>query len=124
MKTDSKIIVALDYADIQSVRKLTEKLSPDLCRLKVGNILFTRYGPALVEELMQQGFDIFLDLKYHDIPETVAGACVSAASLGVWMVNLHVMAGSAALLAARQMVDRCSFKPLLIGVTVLTSLVA
>lgn len=122
MKKDPKIIVALDDPDHDALQKLTQRLSPDLCRLKVGNILFTRYGPAFIEALMQQGFDVFLDLKYHDIPQTVASACQQAATLGVWMMNLHVMAGGAALLAARERVDRCSQKPWLIGVTVLTSL--
>jgi len=104
------------------MRALVGQLSPELCRLKIGNILFTRYGPKLVEELMQQGFDVFLDLKYHDIPQTVAGACRSAAELGVWMVNLHVSGGAAMMRAAREMVDQFKHKPLLIGVTVLTSL--
>jgi orotidine-5'-phosphate decarboxylase len=121
---NSKVIVALDFPDIKSMRDLVEKLDPALCRVKVGNILFTHYGPSLIEELMTQGFDVFLDLKYHDIPQTVAGACRSAAELGVWMTNLHVFGGEVMMAAAREELDRWngSAKPLLIAVTVLTSM--
>lgn len=123
MKTDTKIIVALDFPSIEPLRKFVKLLTPDLCRVKIGNILFTRYGPSLVEELMQVGFEVFLDLKFHDIPATVAGACRSAAELGVWMVNLHVSSGERALQAAREILNDFKKPPLLIGVTVLTSLV-
>ena len=122
MQQDPRVIVALDYSEIEPLRAVVKQLSPSLCRVKIGNILFTRYGPALVEELMQQGFDIFLDLKFHDIPATVAGACRSAAELGVWMTNLHVATGERAMVAAREAIQDFSTPPLLIGVTVLTSL--
>src|SRR3990167_4614751 len=122
-KTKSTIIVALDYAHIDPLKQLVDQLSPELCRVKIGNILFTRYGPSLVERLMRQGFDVFLDLKFHDIPQTVAGACRSAAELGVWMVNLHIAGGAAMMSAAREMTDSFKIRPLLMGVTVLTSLV-
>ncbi len=121
---NSKIIVALDFPDINSMRALVKKLDPALCRVKIGNILFTHYGPMLVEELMQLGFDVFLDLKFHDIPQTVAGACRSAAELGVWMTNIHVFGGEAMMLAAREEFEQINGrrKPLLIAVTVLTSM--
>lgn len=97
-------------------------LEPGLCRLKVGKELFTSAGPQLVEMLIDRGFDVFLDLKYHDIPNTVARACAVAARMGVWMVNIHASGGRNMLLAAREAVDREQHQPLLIGVTVLTSL--
>ena len=120
-----RVIVALDYPSLEQARALVSQLDPALCRLKVGNILFTQYGPAFVEELMQQGFSVFLDLKFHDIPQTVAGACRSAAALGVWMVNVHMQGGRAMLEAACQELSKVPAfqRPLLTGVTVLTSLV-
>ncbi|OGO92573.1 MAG: orotidine 5'-phosphate decarboxylase [Coxiella sp. RIFCSPHIGHO2_12_FULL_44_14] len=120
--SDPKIIIALDDEQKESVHRLVTQLNPALCRLKVGSILFTRYGPSLVEELMQRGFDIFLDLKFHDIPKTVAGAVAGAAALGVWMTNVHIQGGRAMLEAARESIERSHHKPLLLGVTVLTSL--
>lgn len=122
MKPTSQLIIALDKPDRAAIDALVNRLSPQACRLKIGNIVFTRFGPALIEDLMNKGFEVFLDLKYHDIPQTVAGACAQAAALGVWMVNLHVQSGPQALLAAREAVDRYTRAPLLIGVTVLTSL--
>lgn len=115
-----RVIVALDYSDAGSALALTSRLSPDLCRLKVGKELFTAAGPALVENLVQRGFDIFLDLKYHDIPATVAQACRAAAALGVWMLNVHALGGGGMMRAAREALgaDR---RPHLIAVTVLTS---
>jgi len=102
---------------------LAARLDPNLCRVKVGKELFTAAGPAVVEALVKRGFDVFLDLKFHDIPNTVAGACRSAARLGVWMMNVHASGGRAMLNAARAAVDaEAGRKPLLIGVTVLTSL--
>lgn len=119
-----RVIVAIDFPSIEPARKLVAQLNPKLCHLKVGSVLFTHYGPALIEEWQNLGFSIFLDLKFHDIPQTVAGACRAAAELGVWMVNLHMSAGQDVLLAAREEMSifPASKRPLLIGVTVLTSL--
>ena len=122
MSCEPRVIVALDFDGIDAVRALVSQLSPKLCRLKIGNILFTHYGPALINELMSQGFEVFLDLKFHDIPQTVAKSCRVVAELGVWMTNLHISSGSAAMQAAREAVSACNRPPLLIGVTVLTSL--
>jgi orotidine-5'-phosphate decarboxylase len=117
------VIVVLDYPSAAAAMLLVERLDPRLCRVKVGKELFTAAGPALVELLVARGFDVFLDLKYHDIPNTVAGACRAAARLGVWMVNVHASGGRAMLAAAREAIDSGEGrKPLLIGVTVLTSL--
>ena len=118
----SKIIVALDYPDAQSAMRLVEQLMPDLCRLKVGKELFTRAGPALVETLAARGFDVFLDLKFHDIPNTVASACQAAAELGVGMLNVHALGGERMLQAAKEGVSRAGHAPLLIAVTILTSM--
>lgn len=117
-----RIIVALDYADVDTAEALVVRLDPALCRLKVGNELFTRAGPAFIERLHALGFDVFLDLKYHDIPNTVAAACQAAADLGVWMVNVHALGGRRMLETARTTLDGCESPPLLIAVTVLTSL--
>jgi len=118
---NSRVIVALDYPDLSSAYALVERLDPNLCRLKVGKELFTRGGPALVEKLIKAGFPVFLDLKFHDIPNTVAGACRAAADLGVWMVNIHAVGGRKMIAAAREVVEKSTHKPLLITVTVLTS---
>lgn len=120
--SDPRIIVSLDFADAARARKLARKLDPSLCRLKVGKELFTRSGPLLVEQLQKEGFAVFLDLKFHDIPTTVAGACAAASELGVWMINVHAAGGERMLAAARTAVDRQRRRPLLIAVTVLTSL--
>lgn len=117
-----RIIVALDYADVETAEALVARLDPSLCRLKVGNELFTRAGPALIERLQARGFEVFLDLKYHDIPNTVAAACQAAADLGVWMVNVHALGGRRMLEAARTALEASATPPLLIAVTVLTSL--
>ncbi|CRI64044.1 Orotidine 5'-phosphate decarboxylase [Thiocapsa sp. KS1] len=122
MTETKRIIVALDFATETRAIALVERLDPARCRLKVGKELFTRSGPAFVEALQDRGFEVFLDLKFHDIPNTVAGACAAAADLGVWMVNLHVSGGPRMIEAARMRLDRMSSRPLLIGVTVLTSL--
>ena len=119
---NNPVIVALDYPDAASAMALAERLSPSLCRLKVGKELFTRAGPALVERLQGMGFDIFLDLKFHDIPNTVAGAVRAAADLGVWMVNVHASGGARMMESAREAVETAAHRPLLIGVTVLTSM--
>ena len=118
----SRIIVPLDYSEPKLALKLVEKLQPALCRLKVGKELFTKAGPVMVEKLIGKGFDVFLDLKYHDIPTTVAKACAVAADLGVWMVNVHASGGSEMMSLAREEIEKKSHHPLLIGVTILTSM--
>jgi orotidine-5'-phosphate decarboxylase len=120
--SDSKIIVALDYPTADAALALANQLDPQRCKLKVGKELFTRSGPAVVESLVKQGFDIFLDLKYHDIPNTVAKACAAAADLGVWMMNVHTLGGMAMMEAARAAIGNNSDRPYLIGVTLLTSM--
>lgn len=116
------IIVALDYPLAPAALDLAQRLSPALCRLKVGKELFTSSGPALVEKLQHMGFEVFLDLKFHDIPNTVAGAVRAAAELGVWMVNVHACGGRRMMVAAAEAIAAYSQRPLLIGVTVLTSM--
>jgi orotidine-5'-phosphate decarboxylase len=120
--TDPKIIIALDYAAPEPALALAERLSPALCRLKVGKELFTAAGPAVVEKLMRLGFEIFLDLKFHDIPNTTAQACKAAANLGVWMVNVHASGGRKMLAAAAEAVAQANKPPKLIAVTMLTSM--
>ena len=119
---DPKIIVALDYADADSALKLVSQLDPKLCRLKVGKELFTAAGPQFVEKLTHSDFGVFLDLKFHDIPNTVAKACTAASNLGVWMINVHASGGLEMMQAAKQAVDNSAHHPLLIAVTVLTSM--
>ncbi|MBC7756651.1 MAG: orotidine-5'-phosphate decarboxylase [Bdellovibrio sp.] len=119
---DSNIIVALDYANATSALQLVNQLDPSLCKLKVGKELFTAAGPQLVEQLVAKNFKVFLDLKFHDIPTTVAKACEAAANLGVWMVNVHASGGSAMMQAALEGVNKTDHKPYLIAVTVLTSM--
>lgn len=119
---DPKIIVALDYSSAALALQLVDRLDPSLCRLKVGKELFTASGPQFVEKLMQRGFDIFLDLKFHDIPNTVAHVCNIAASLGVWMINVHALGGRRMLEAARAAVEQSTQRPKLIAVTMLTSM--
>ena len=116
------IIVALDYADANTAMRLVEQLDPGLCRLKVGKQLFTSAGPGLVAQLVRLGFSVFLDLKYHDIPTTVELACRAATDLGVWMINVHALGGSAMLAAARAGIGDAADRPLLIAVTLLTSM--
>ena len=120
--SDPKIIVALDYPDADSASELVMRLDPKLCRLKVGKELFTVAGPQLVEQLMRRGFEVFLDLKFHDIPNTTAQACKAAASMGVWMVNVHASGGSKMMEAAREALANFNQRPKLIAVTVLTSM--
>lgn len=116
------IIVALDYPSATAALQFAGRLSPELCRVKVGKELFTSSGPALIDELHKLGFDVFLDLKFHDIPNTVAGAVRAAAELGVWMVNVHASGGRRMLEAAVDALTAFPRPPLLIGVTVLTSM--
>ena len=120
MNQTSPIIVALDFPSEHETMQLVEQLDPSLCRLKVGKELFTRCGPALVRQLVDNNFDVFLDLKYHDIPNTVARACSAAADLGVWMLNVHALGGEKMMLAAREALSSGD-SPLLIAVTWLTS---
>lgn len=120
---DPKVIVALDYADEILAMEFVEKVSPELCRLKVGKEMFTLFGPQFVRRLVNAGFDVFLDLKFHDIPNTVAKAVAASAELGVWMVNVHASGGARMMSAAREALIRYgSDAPLLIAVTVLTSM--
>ena len=119
---DPKIIVALDYPEVKPALALVSRLQPDLCRLKIGKELFTAAGPAVVEQCMQRGFDVFLDLKFHDIPNTAAQACKAAASLGVWMINVHALGGRRMMEAAREAIAASVRPPKLIAVTVLTSM--
>lgn len=122
----NKIIVALDFENEAPLNELLAKLNPNQCRLKIGKTLFTQYGPQWVAKLQALGFEIFLDLKFHDIPQQVQGACYAAAKMGVWMTNVHASGGLAMLKAARAGVDKAAqetgHKALLIGVTLLTSL--
>jgi orotidine-5'-phosphate decarboxylase len=119
---DPKIIIALDFKDQATTMALVDQLNPQLCRLKVGKELFVRCGPSLVELLINKGFDVFLDLKFHDIPNTVAAACQAAAEMGIWMVNVHASGGRKMMQAAREAIQQCQHQPLLIAVTILTSL--
>lgn len=119
---DSKIIVALDYANASDALALVNQLDPSLCKLKVGKELFTAAGPQLVEQLIAKDYDVFLDLKFHDIPNTVAKACEAATNLGVWMLNVHAAGGSAMMQAALEGVNNSKHKAYLIAVTVLTSM--
>lgn len=120
--SDSKIIVALDYPTMAPAISLSKQLDPQRCKLKVGKELFTRSGPEIVAQLSHAGFDVFLDLKYHDIPTTVAKACRAAADLDVWMMNVHTLGGPAMMTAAHDALAHYDTRPLLIGVTLLTSM--
>jgi orotidine-5'-phosphate decarboxylase len=120
--SDPRVIVALDFADATSALDLAKRLDPAQCRVKVGKELYTAAGPALVEQLTKLGFGVFLDLKFHDIPNTVAAACRAAAALSVWMLNVHASGGRAMLEAARAALPRGAGAPKLIAVTLLTSL--
>ena len=120
--SDPRLIVALDFPDAPAALALAARLDPALCRVKVGKELFTAAGPALVEELGRRGFQVFLDLKFHDIPNTVAQACLAAGRLGAWMVNVHALGGRRMMAAAREALARSSAPPKLVAVTVLTSM--
>ncbi len=117
-----RIIVALDYPDADAARAFVARVRPELCRLKVGKELFVAAGPAFVAELVERGYAVFLDLKFHDIPNTVAAACRAAARLGVWMLNVHAAGGARMLAAAREVLEGMAARPRLIAVTVLTSM--
>lgn len=117
---DPRIIVALDFSSTEQALLLANKLDPMLCRVKIGKELFTAAGPMIVEKLVSKGFEIFLDLKFHDIPNTVANACKVAADLGVWMINVHALGGKKMLVAARDALPLGGTK--LVAVTLLTSI--
>ena len=120
---DAKVVVALDFDKKADALAFVDKIQPSDCRLKVGKEMFTYFGPEFVKELTSRGFDVFLDLKFHDIPNTVAKAVTAAAELGVWMVNVHASGGSEMMIKAKQALEKYGDKaPLLIAVTVLTSM--
>ncbi len=118
----SKLIIALDYSSAEKALSFIRLLSPEICKLKIGFELFVVAGPTFVKELVDRGYDVFLDLKFHDIPNTVAAACVSAAELGVWMMNVHASGGDKMLLAAKDAISNRHKNTKLIAVTVLTSM--
>jgi orotidine-5'-phosphate decarboxylase len=125
--SDPKVVVALDFANPMRALALADRLDPAACALKVGKEMFVVAGPEPVRWMVARGFRVFLDLKFHDIPNTVAQACAAATRLGVWMLNVHAAGGAAMLTAARAAVDETAAEegrpaPLLIAVTVLTSL--
>lgn len=122
MQDNNQIIIALDMSDQRKVLSFVKDLDPEQCRLKIGKGLFTLYGPKLVKKLQKRGFEIFLDLKFHDIPNTVYKAVRAACQLNVWMLTIHAAGGSEMLRAARKAVDESEQKPILVAVTVLTSL--
>ncbi|WP_228276637.1 orotidine-5'-phosphate decarboxylase [Marinobacter sp. JSM 1782161] len=120
-----RIIVALDFPVQDDALKLVDQLDPGLCRLKVGKEMFTRFGPDFVRRLQERGFEVFLDLKFHDIPNTASAAVAAAADLGVWMVNVHASGGETMMAACRERLEGFGKdRPLLIAVTVLTSMTA
>jgi len=119
---DPRVIVALDFAETGPAMELLSGIDPARCRVKIGKEMFTRAGPAFVEAVAARGFDVFLDLKYHDIPNTVAAACAAAADMGVWMLNVHASGGRKMMTAAAERLARRGDRPLLIAVTILTSL--
>jgi orotidine-5'-phosphate decarboxylase len=120
--SDAKIIVALDYSSREDALTLVDQLHPSACRLKVGKELFTHAGPEVLQTLVERGYDVFLDLKFHDIPNTTAKAVRAAAEMGVWMTNVHALGGSRMMTQAKQALQQCGSDMLLIGVTVLTSM--
>ncbi len=124
VSTDSPLIIALDYCSLDAALCMADQLDPKRCRVKVGKELFTRSGPAVLEALHGRGFEIFLDLKFHDIPNTVAGAVQAAAEQGVWMVNVHASGGRKMMEAAAKRLDDHGLNTHLIAVTVLTSMQA
>lgn len=120
--TTSRVIIALDFADADRARHFVDLMHPSECRLKIGKELFTGAGPEFVREVTRRGFDVFLDLKFHDIPNTVAQACAAAAKLGVWMINVHALGGQKMMRAARETLGDREDRPKLIAVTILTSM--
>ena len=123
MNQEARVIVALDFDDADKAMALVDQLDPGACKLKVGKEMFTLFGPEFVKSLIAKGFDIFLDLKFHDIPNTVAKACKAAAEMGVWMVNVHASGGMEMMKAAKNAIAGSSHpQTKLIAVTVLTSM--
>jgi orotidine-5'-phosphate decarboxylase len=121
--SDPKVVIALDYDNKQTALDFIDQLDPTTCRLKIGKEMFTHFGPDFVKQIVDKGFDVFLDLKFHDIPNTVAKAVKAAADLGVWMVNVHASGGRRMMEAAKAILEPYGDKaPLLIAVTVLTSM--
>lgn len=120
--TDPKVIVALDFPSTAPALALLDRVDPSHCRVKIGKEMFTGAGPAFVEQVVAKGFEVFLDLKYHDIPNTVAAACIAAADLGIWMINVHASGGRKMMTAAAERLAGLRVRPKLIAVTVLTSL--
>lgn len=118
----SKIIIALDYNDDKHALSFIESIDPALAKIKIGKGMFTRFGPGLVKAIINKGFDVFLDLKFHDIPYTVADACRAAADLGAWMITVHACGGFKMLQAAKEALNQSGNKPKLIAVTILTSM--
>lgn len=121
---EPRVIVALDFPGADEALQLADRLDPAQCRVKVGKELFTRSGPMVLERLAARGFQIFLDLKFHDIPNTVARACEAAADLGVWMINVHALGGRRMMAEAAECLAGRTQRPLLVGVTILTSMSA
>jgi len=120
---DPRVVVALDFDNKAEALSFVDKVNPQDCRLKVGKEMFTYFGPELVKQFVNKGFDVFLDLKFHDIPNTVAKAVAASADLGVWMVNVHASGGSKMMAQAKEvLLPFGDNKPLLIAVTILTSM--
>ena len=122
MLDNPKLFVAFDFSNLNNAKEFSKKLDPKQCGIKVGKELFTSGGPTIVEWFQSKGFKIFLDLKFHDIPNTVKRACHAASKLGVWMLNVHAMGGNEMLVAAKEGVDQSNENPYLIAVTILTSM--
>ena len=120
--SDPRIIISLDFPKAGDALTFLQNIDPGYCRVKIGKELFTLAGPLFVKQVIREGFDVFLDLKYHDIPTTVARACTAAADLGVWMINVHASGGRQMMAAAKTALSESGNGPLLIAVTVLTSL--
>jgi len=117
-----KLFIAIDTNDSNKAKELIQKLSPEICGIKVGKELFTACGPGIIEWIQEKGFKVFLDLKYHDIPNTVERACFAASKMGVSILNVHALGGKNMMLAAKEGIDRSNNNPYLIAVTLLTSM--
>ncbi|BAP58759.1 orotidine-5'-phosphate decarboxylase [Candidatus Tachikawaea gelatinosa] len=123
INNSSPILIALDYSNLNEMLDFVDKIDPQYCRLKIGKEVFTRFGPSLIKNLQKKGFQIFLDLKFHDIPNTVARAVTAAAELGIWMVNIHAIGGINMMISASKAIMKFGKDaPLLTAVTILTSI--